>query len=155
MWVDFQKPETRESGGPGEEIKLSEIIVQMEKFRILIVEDSEIYRKLLRNALKEVFPEIIIDEAVDGREGLQKVDAFLPDLIFMDIRLPDEDGLELTKKIKAIHSNISIFILSGYDTQGFREATSQCGAEGFLAKTSFGLEELEELLKSYLKALAN
>ncbi len=124
----------------------------MEKFRILIVEDSEIYRNLLRNALQKVFLEIAIDEAVYGREVMQKVDAFLPDLIFMDIQLPDENGLELTKRIKATHPNIGIFILTGYDTQEFREATSQCGAEGFLAKTSFGLEELEDLLRSYLKA---
>ncbi len=124
----------------------------MENFRILIVEDSEIYRKLLGNALQKVFPEIRIDEAVDGDEALQKVDTFLPNLIFMDIRLPDEDGLELTKKVKAAHPNIRIFILTGYDTQEFREATSHCGAEGFLAKTSFGLEELEKLLKSYLKS---
>ncbi len=123
----------------------------MANFRILIVEDSEIYRKLLRNALQKVFPEILIDEAVDGDEALQKVDAFLPDLIFMDIRLPDEDGLELTKKVKATHPDIRIFILTGYDTQEFRKATSQCGAEGFLAKTSFGLEELEELVKSFKK----
>ena len=123
----------------------------MEKFKILIVEDSEIYRKLLRNALQKVFPEITIDEAVYGCEVLQKVDAFLPDLIFMDIRLPDEDGLELTKKVKATHPDIRIFILTGYDTREFREATSQCGAEGFLAKTSFGLEEVEELVKSYKK----
>ncbi len=124
----------------------------MEKLRILIVEDSEIYRNLLRKALQEVFPEIPIDEAVDGREALEKVVAFLPDLIFMYIRLPDEDGLELTKKVKAAHPNIRIFILTGYDTQEFREATSHCGAEGFLAKTSFGLEELEKLLKSYLRS---
>ncbi len=124
----------------------------MANFRILIVEDSEIYRKLLRNALQKVFPEILIDEAVDGDEALQKVDAFLPDLIFMDIRLPDEDGLELTKKVKATHPNIRIFILTGYDTQEFREASSLSGAEGFLAKTSFGLKELEDLLKSNLKS---
>ncbi len=123
----------------------------MEKFRILIVEDSKIYRKLLRNAIQEVFPEITIDEAAYGREVLQKIDVFFPDIIFMDIRLPDEDGLELTKKVKATHPNIRVFILTGYNTQEFREATSECGAEGFLAKTSFGLEELEHLLKSYLK----
>ncbi len=73
----------------------------MEKFRILIVEDNDSYRKLLRNRLQNSLPEIEIDEAADGHEALQKVNSYLPDLIFMDIRLPDKNGLELTKEIRA------------------------------------------------------
>ncbi len=88
----------------------------MEKFRILIVEDSVPYRKLLRDALQKSFPETAIEEATNGLEALQKVDAFLPNLIFMDVRLPDENGLEFTKKIKTTYPNIHIIILTHYDT---------------------------------------
>jgi len=123
----------------------------MEKFRILIVNDSDVFRQLFKGALQVSFPTIAIDEAADGGEALQKVDAFLPDLIFMDVRLPGENGLELTKKMKATHPNITIFILTSYDTPEYREAASQYGADGFIAKASLTSMELAELVRSYQK----
>ncbi len=123
----------------------------MENFRILTAEDNDIYRKLLKDILQKSFPEITIDEAADGEGALQKVNAVLPDLIFMDIRLPDENGLKLTKKIKTTHPNIRIVILTNYGTPEYREATSQFGADHFLLKDPFSLKELERLIKSYLK----
>ena len=97
------------------------------------------------------FPTVAVDEAADGDEALQEIDAFLPDLIFMDIKLPGENGLELTKKIKAAHPIITIFILTNYDIPEYREAAFHYGADRFLAKTSFNPIELEELVKSYQK----
>ena len=97
------------------------------------------------------FPTLAIDEVADGGEVLRKVDDFLPDLIFIDIKLPGENGLELTKKIKATHPNITIFILISYDIPEYREAAFQYGADRFLAKTSLNRMELEKLVKSYQK----
>jgi len=82
---------------------------------------------------------------------LQKVEAFLPDLIFMDIRLPGESGLTLTQKIKATHPNITILILTAYDIPEYREAAPKYGADRFLAKNSLNYMELKELVKSYQK----
>jgi len=124
----------------------------MRKFRILIVDDYGPFRQTLKEALQMSFSTIAIDEAVDGDEALQKVDAVPPDLIFMDIRLPGENGLELTKKIKAVHPNIIIVILTSYDVPEYREAAHQYGADRFLAKTFLDRKELKELIKSYQKA---
>jgi len=66
------------------------------------VEDNAPFRQTFRESLQTSFPAIAIDEVADGVEALQKVDPFLPDLIFMDIHLPGENGLELTRKIKLI-----------------------------------------------------
>lgn len=123
----------------------------MEKFKILIVDDDSLYRRTLMRSLQESFPTIGIDEAADGGEAMRKVNAFLPNLIFMDIRLPGENGLELTKKIKATHPNITILVLTCYDTPDYREFAFQYGADHFLAKTGLDHAELEELVKSYLK----
>ena len=123
----------------------------MKKFRILIVDDNGPFRQTLRETLQTCFSTIAIDEAADGGEALQKVGAFLPDLIFMDIRLPGENGLELTKKIKATHPNITILILTSYDMPEYREAAFQYGADRFLAKNSLDRKELKELVKSYQK----
>ena len=123
----------------------------MKKFRILMVDDNSPFRQVLKESLQMSFPMVAIDEVADGGEVLRKVDAFLPDLIFMDIKLPGESGLELTKKIKATHPNITIFILTSYDIPEYREAAFQCGADRFLAKASLKRMELEKLVKSCQK----
>ncbi len=120
----------------------------MNKFRILIVDDNGSFRQAFKERLQIFFPTATIDEVANGGEVLQEVDAFLPDLIFMDIKLPGENGLELTKKIKATHPNITVFILTSYDILEYQEAAIQYGADRFLAKTSLNPMQLEELVKS-------
>jgi len=124
---------------------------KMNKLRTLIVEDNTLFRKTLRESLQVSFPTIAIDEAINGTEALQRVNAFLPDLILMDIRLPGESGLGLTKKIKATYPDATIFILTNYDTLECRTAASRCGADRFIAKDSLNRMRLEELIKSYFK----
>ncbi len=121
----------------------------MKKFRILLVDDNDCFRQILKTTLQESFPTIAIGEAADGGEALEKVDASLPDLIFMDIKLPGENGLELTKKIKATHPNITILILTSCDMPEYREAAVQHGADRFLIKALLNPVELEEVVKSY------
>jgi CheY-like chemotaxis protein len=64
-------------------------------FRALLVEDSPSFRQVAKNNLQDQFPSMDIIEAADGVEALQKIDSHSPNLIFMDIRLPGENGLEL------------------------------------------------------------
>jgi CheY-like chemotaxis protein len=121
----------------------------MKKFRILIVDDNNPFRQILKAALQLSFPSIAIDEAADGGEALQKVEGFLPDLVFMDIQLSGENGLKLTEKIKATHPNIIILILTSYDLPEYREAAFQYEADRFLVKSHLDHIELEKLVKSY------
>lgn len=123
----------------------------MNKFRILIVDDSDPFRQTVKQSLQMSFPTVAIDEAADGGAVLRKVDAFLPDLIFMDIKLPGVNGLELTKKVKTAHPNITIFILTSYDMPEYRGAAFQYGADRFLAKASLNPRELEESVRSCQK----
>jgi len=122
---------------------------EMNKLRTLLVEDNNLFRQTLKESLRLSFPEIVIDEASNGVEALQKVNTFAPDLILMDMRLPGESGLGLTQKIKAIYPDIIIFILTNYDSVECREAASRYGADRFIAKESLG--RLEELIRSYFK----
>jgi CheY-like chemotaxis protein len=121
----------------------------MKKFRILIVDDNDFFRQTLKTTLQVSFPTIDIDEAADGGKALEKIDAFHPDLIFMDIQLPGENGLKLTKKIKLAHPNIPILILTINDIPEYREVASQYGADRFLDKASLNQMGLEELVKSF------
>ncbi len=119
------------------------------KLRLLIVEDNNLFRQTLKECLHVSFPEIAIDEAVNGVEALKRVNAFAPDLILMDVRLPGESGLALTRKIKAIYPDIIIFVLTNYDSLECREAASRYGADRYIPKDSF--KRVEELIKSYFK----
>ena len=122
---------------------------EMNKLRLLLVEDNNLFRQTLRESLQVSFPEIAIDEAPNGVEALKRVKSFAPDLILMDIRLPGESGLGVTKKIKAIYPDIIIFILTNYDSEECREAASRYGADRYIPKDS--LKRVEELIKSYFK----
>jgi len=96
---------------------------------------------------------MVVWEAVDAKEALQKVDALSPNLMFIDIRLPGENGLELTKKIKTRYPKIIIIILTSYDLPEYREAAYQYGANYFLSKGSSGREEILSLVESILSDL--
>jgi CheY-like chemotaxis protein len=78
------------------------------RYKILLVEDNVSFRRVLKQSLYEFFPCMITAEAGDGEEALRKIDTLLPHLIFTDIDLPGENGLELTRKIKAAHPETPI-----------------------------------------------
>jgi DNA-binding NarL/FixJ family response regulator len=124
---------------------------EMDKLRILIVEDNGLFRQALRNGLQLSFQGATIDEATNGVEALKRIQAFFPDLILMDIRLPGESGLVLTQKIKEAHPEIIIFILSNYDIPEYRDAAFRYGADHFIPKGSFNRMQFEELIRSYYK----
>jgi len=121
--------------------------------KTLIIEDNASFRQLLKEMLSTRFPFMVVWEAVNVKEALQKVDALLPDLMFIDIRLPGKNGLELTKKIKTYHPKIIIIILTSYDLSEYREAAHQYGANYFLSKASSTREEILVLVESILSDL--
>ena len=105
--------------------------------RILIVEDNAFFLQFLKETLHSRFPSAEIIEASNGEQALQKIKALPPEAIFMDLRLPGENGLELTKKIKTQYPDIIVVILTNYDLPEYREAAYQCKADHFLPKDSF------------------
>ena len=117
-------------------------------FKILIVEDNITFRQSLKSVLHSEFPSTLVEEAGDGNDALAKVASFQPDLVFMDIKLPGENGLELTKKIKSSHSGITIVVLTSYDLPEYRQAAEAYGADHFVSKGSSTREEILALVRS-------
>jgi len=116
--------------------------------KTLIVEDNATFRQSLKATLETEFPLMVIEEAEDGKEAMERVTTFRPDLIFMDIKLPGETGLDLTKRIKTHDTSIVIIILTSYDLPEYREAAQQYGADYFVSKGSSTREEILELVRS-------
>lgn len=119
-------------------------------FKTLIVDDIAVFRETFKTALRERFPAMTIDEEVDGSQVVDKVKAFQPDLVFMDIRLPGENGLALTEKIKVDCPGIVIIILTDYDLPEYREAALQGGADEFIPKGSLKMSAIEALIERHM-----
>ena len=120
------------------------------KPKILIVDDNLILRETTRSILKSKFPALRVFEAADGKEAFTQIHDHLPDLILMDIRLPGENGLKLTRKIKDLYPKIVVIIFTSYDLPEYREAALENGAEFFLSKSSHNERGLTAVVESVL-----
>jgi two-component system invasion response regulator UvrY len=118
--------------------------------KVLIVEDSDVFRQLLHGILRGGIPGLQLEEAADGESALKKFEVFAPDLVFMDIALPGENGLELTRKIKVTRPETSVIILTSYDMPEYRLAARECGANYFLHKGSASEADILAVANSLL-----
>jgi DNA-binding NarL/FixJ family response regulator len=119
--------------------------------KTLIVEDTVFFRELLKEKLRTLIPSMDVYEAAEGNEALEKIEALKPELIFMDIRLPGENGIQLTQKIRARYPGTKIVILTSYDSIEYRQAAFQSGGICYLVKDSLNYVQLDGLIKSFLK----
>ena len=116
---------------------------------LLIVDDNSMLRKTTRGILESRFPRLRIFEAGDGQEAFTQIHSHVPDLILMDIRLPGDNGLKLTRKIKNLYPKIVIVIFTNHDLPEYREAAFENGADFFLSKSSPN-RKLSTLVESIL-----
>lgn len=105
-------------------------------YRTLVVEDNATFRQILVNLLSYQFPFMEVAEAEDGIEALKIINDFSPNIVFFDIKLPGESGLELTRKVKIAYPDIVVVILTSYDMPEYRKAATQYGADYFFSKGS-------------------
>ncbi len=116
--------------------------------KVLMVEDNLAFRQFFKENLRSRFPSVEIFEAADGEKVLEIVEAESPNLIFMDIQLPRENGLSLTQKIKARYPHIIVVVVTTYDIPEYREAAFRHGANRFIPKDSLDWKEIETVVES-------
>lgn len=119
--------------------------------RILIVEDDQFLRDLMeRKLIKEGF---IVETAIEGESGLQKIKSWRPDLVLLDIILPGLDGFSILEKVKADASvaNIPVILLTNLGQRDDVEKGLKLGAVGYLVKAHFTPGDIVEKVKSVLK----
>lgn len=124
-------------------------------FRTLIVEDSPAFRSSLSEMLCERFPCMRVDEAGDGAEAMDKLGHALPQLIFMDINLPDINGLDLTRVIKTQHDGVVIAVITAYDIPEYRDAAMESGASYFVPKSSATGADIAALVDAAFPAVCS
>ncbi|MEJ2589398.1 MAG: response regulator transcription factor [Deltaproteobacteria bacterium] len=120
--------------------------------QILIVEDNPFFRQTLKRMLVTRFPSLEVSEASDGEEAFSRIEEASPQLIFMDIGLPGEDGIHLTQRIRNVYPKIRIVIISNYDTSEYRKSALQAGATSFLSKRSSSPGDIFDMVQSSFPA---
>ena len=119
--------------------------------RILIIEDDKFLRELISRKLKDEEFEIV--EAVDGEEGLKKITEEKPDLILLDLILPNIDGFEVLSRMKEDLkiTAIPVIILSNLGQKEEVERGLKLGAADYLIKAHFTPGEIVEKIKNVMK----
>lgn len=102
--------------------------------RVLIVDDQIMVREgfsVLLNAMPDIE---VVGEAVNGREAVARVAELAPDVVLMDIRMPELNGIEATREIVAAHADSKVLVLTTFDLDEYVYQALRAGASGFLLK---------------------
>jgi len=116
--------------------------------RILLVDDSRFMRGILKNILKEEHE--VVGEAESGVEALQAYERWSPDLVLMDIVMPDVDGITATREIITRHPEARIVMCTSMGQESKVKKAIEAGAKGYIVKpfqSSEVLQEVEAVLR--------
>ncbi len=117
--------------------------------RLLIVDDHDLMREATRLML-EGEPDVeVVGEAVNGAHALELCRQLRPDLVLMDVRMPEMDGLTATRAIKEKLPAISVLLLTVYESEDYRREGASVGAAGYILKDA----PRQQLLGAVRKAL--
>jgi len=119
----------------------------MEKFKIMIVDDHKLFRDGLKLLLKTQSFVLEIQEASNGIEFIEKLETYTPDIVMMDIAMPEMNGVEATKRAIEIYPDIKIIALSMYADDEYYSKMISAGAKAFLLKNS-DIEEVQNAIIS-------
>lgn len=107
-----------------------------EPIRVLMVDDHPVVRKGIRSLISNYAEVEVIGEANDAAEGLSLLTQLKPDVVLLDIRLPDQLGLDLLPQIKKLDPTVKVLVLTSFDDEEYVTQALKAGAEGYILKNS-------------------
>jgi DNA-binding NarL/FixJ family response regulator len=105
-----------------------------EAVRVLLVDDDDLMRAGLKAVLSSDDDIEVVGEASDGRAALEQVRALTPDVVLMDVRMPDLDGISATSEVLASSPEVKVMILTTFEQDDYIFGALNAGASGFLLK---------------------
>ena len=114
----------------------------MPPLRILLVDDNAQFLDVAARTLAAVPAIEIVGRALSGRDALEQVTQLQPDLVLMDVAMPNMNGLEATRHIKARPDAPRVVMLTLYDAPEYRAAAEAVGADDFISKAEFDAQVL-------------
>ena len=120
------------------------------RFRILIVDDHPMSREGLAYLINHQSDMTVCAEAESASQALEAVFKTSPDIVLLDIDLPDKNGLELIKDVKAIQPELALLVFSMQDESLYKEKALRAGARGYIVKHEGG----ENLMRALREIVA-
>lgn len=121
----------------------------MPDIRVLVVDDHAILRDGICSLLERQEGLKVVGEAGNGREALARVEELRPDIVLMDVAMPEMDGLEATRRIRNAYPETKVLILTQHDNQEYIHPLLQAGASGYVLKRSGGKEVVTAIRQVY------
>jgi DNA-binding NarL/FixJ family response regulator len=118
-----------------------------EKLRVLIVDDHALFRRGLEMVLQEEDDLMLVGEASDGVEAVDKAQELMPDVVLMDVRMPKRSGIEAAGHIKELLPHAKILMLTISDDEGDLYDAIKAGAAGYLLK-EIPIDEVADAIRS-------
>jgi two-component system NarL family response regulator len=103
---------------------------------VLIADDQTLFRSGLARLLEEDERVQVIGQAVDGADVIKRAEALKPDVVLMDLKMPNLDGVEATRRIMAEHPEIKVLVLTTFDADSYVLQALRAGASGYVLKDS-------------------
>jgi len=119
------------------------------KMKVLLVDDEETFARALSERLD--VRGVDADAVLGGKEALESIERDKPDVLILDLKMPDMDGMEVLRRVKSNHPDIQTIILSGYGTDPVKKEAARLGAVDFLGKPA-DINFLVEKIKSAFAA---
>ena len=108
----------------------------MKKIRVLIADDHGIVRKGLRLQVEQIDSFEVVGEAADGRDALRMAEELVPDVVIMDIAMPNLNGIQATAQMVKKNPQIGVIMLSMFSDETYLTRALSAGAKGYLLKDS-------------------
>jgi len=117
----------------------------MKPIRILLADDHTVVRDGLRALLEHESDMTVVAEAADGRECILLAETEAPDVIVMDIAMPNMNGMEATRRVLAANARVGVVILSMHQDESYVLGALKAGAKGYLLKDSIRSEVVQAI----------
>ena len=117
----------------------------MAHIRILLADDHTVVRDGVRALLEKQTDMTVVGEAADGRETVQLTSELTPDVVVMDIAMPNMNGIEATRRIVASQPSVGVVILSMHQDESYVLRSLKAGARGYLLKDSLRADVIEAI----------
>ena len=117
----------------------------MDKLRILLADDHELVREGVKMIVNSQPDMVVVGEACDGRGAITLATELEPDVVVMDVSMPDINGLKATAKLKKLRPDIKILTLTRHTDDGYLQELLGAGASGYVLKQSVAVELIQAI----------